>query len=123
MPSAAPTSVEVSGSTPSTITLQWGSVDCRHQNGEIEGYSVRYGEEGSEREETVRIPKATVTLSGLKSSTRHTVSVAAINSIGVGPYTNTVAMTSGKQTVNLPLYIYTCFAVRILLWHSPKIEL
>ena len=42
-PSAPPTSVNVSDVTPSSITVQWGPVDCIHRNGDITGYSVQYG--------------------------------------------------------------------------------
>ena len=32
--------------TVTSIKVSWGPVECRHQNGEITGYLVRYGEEG-----------------------------------------------------------------------------
>ncbi|CAI8043297.1 Neogenin (Fragment), partial [Geodia barretti] len=49
-PSAPPTGVVVRVRSSTSITVQWGPVECIHQNGEITGYRVRYGEEGSSEE-------------------------------------------------------------------------
>ena len=46
-PSAALTSVRESGVTSFNITVQWGEVDCIYHNGDITGYSVQYGVQGS----------------------------------------------------------------------------
>ena len=98
-PSATPPPVVVTDSTPSTLSLQWGPVDCGHTNGELTGYRVSYEtEDGSERGKTVTVTGTTATLSGLRSSTGYRVSVAAINSAGVGPHTeNLVAQTTGEN--------------------------
>ncbi|CAI8006558.1 Neogenin, partial [Geodia barretti] len=42
-PSAPPTDVRVLVNSSTSITVQWGPVECRHQNGEVTGYWVRYG--------------------------------------------------------------------------------
>ncbi|CAI8056555.1 Receptor-type tyrosine-protein phosphatase delta, partial [Geodia barretti] len=46
-PSAPPIDVVVRVESSTSITVQWRPVECRHQNGEVTGYWVRYGEEGS----------------------------------------------------------------------------
>ena len=94
-PSAPPSSVSASEVTSSSITVQWGPVDCARRNGDITGYSVRYGEVGSaEGERTLQIVERDVdrraTISGLTLSTEYTVSVAAINSAGTGVYSDEV---------------------------------
>ena len=84
-PSAPPTSVSVSEVTSSSITVQWGPVDCIHRNGDITGYSVRYGSE------TMSVSGdfsgGMYVISGLMPSTTYSVQVAAMNSAGTGPYT------------------------------------
>ena len=45
-PSSPPTSVSAFGA-PTSIIVQWMAVDCIHRNGNITGYSVRYGVVGS----------------------------------------------------------------------------
>ena len=59
-PSAAPTSVSVSEDTSSSITVQWGAVDCIHHNGDITGYSVLYGVQGSESTQTMSVSEVSL---------------------------------------------------------------
>ena len=88
-PSAAPTSVSVSEVTSSSITVQWGAVDCIHRNGDITGYSVRYGVQGSGSTQTMSVSGGGATqtiISGLESSTNYSIEVAAVNNAGTGVY-------------------------------------
>ena len=93
---AAPTSVSVSEVTSSGITVQWGAVDCIHHNGDITGYSVRYGVQGSsEGEMTVEIvsgdsSRGTYQISGLSTATVYTIEVAAVNIAGTGNYSTSI---------------------------------
>ena len=93
-PSAAPTSVRISAVTSSSITVQWGAVDCIHHNGDITGYSVQYGVQGSGSMETINCVLGNnmteATLSGLTPSTVYSIQVAAVNGAGVGAYSNFV---------------------------------
>ena len=94
VPSATPTLLGLLSATPSTIALQWGAVECTHSNGPITGYSLRYTEVSSGREETVSVPGTIFTFTGLTSTTEYRVSVAAINSGGSGPYTESVTVST-----------------------------
>ena len=92
-PSAAPTSVSVSEVTSSSITVQWGAVDCIHRNGDITGYSVRYGVQGSGSTQTVSVSGGGATMrliSGLLASTEYSIEVAAVNNAGTGVYSNAI---------------------------------
>ena len=92
-PSAAPTPMSL-GSTTSNITVQWGAVDCIDHNGDIAGYSVRYGVQGTvEGDRTVKMATRDssgrmYTISGLSAATVYTVEVAAVNSAGTGIYSD-----------------------------------
>ena len=100
-PSAPPTDVVVRVESSTSITVQWGPVECRHQNGEITGYWVRYGEEGSSEEaRSVQMVSGDssggmTTVSGLTKETVYTVQVAAVTSSGTGNY-------SQLQTIETP---------------------
>ena len=89
-PSAPPSSVKVSVENSTTLTVQWGPVEpCIHRNGDITGYSVRYGEvETSEGERSVQKTSGDTmtTVSGLTKETVYTVEVAAETSAGTGVY-------------------------------------
>ena len=93
-PSAPPTGMVVRVESSTSITVQWGPVECRHQNGEITGYWVRYGEEGSSEEaRSVQMVSGDssggmTTVSGLTKETVYTVQVAAVTSSGTGIYSD-----------------------------------
>ena len=82
--------------TSSNITVQWGEVDCIHHNGDITGYSVRYGIQGTaEGNRTVKMATGDssggmYTISGLSTATDYTVEVAAVNSAGTGLYSDPI---------------------------------
>ena len=97
--SAPPTSVSVSEVTTSSITVQWGPVDCIYRNGDITGYSVRYGSE------TVSVSGDSsggmYVISGLMPSTTYSIEVAAETSVGTGPYSTAInQLTDGKMIHN-----------------------
>ena len=109
-PSAPPSSVTVTGVTSSTITVQWGSVPCIHQNGDITGYSVQYEVMGSGNTQTINVNGAGVTeatLSSLTPSTTYSVQVAAVNSAGTGVFSdNQSAITLGKKMAGSNILIF-----------------
>ena len=86
--------------TSSSITVQWGAVDCIHHNGDITGYSVQYGVEGSGSTQTMNVSGCSVTeatISSLMPSTTYSIQVAAVNSAGVGVYSDSIInMTYGE---------------------------
>ena len=86
-PSAPPEGVTADGMSTG-ITVQWGTVPCIHQNGVITEYSVRYGVEGSGNTQTVIATGNGATIFDLIPSTNYTVEVAAVNSAGVGEYSD-----------------------------------
>ena len=100
-PSAAPTSVSVPDVTSSNITVQWGAVDCIHHNGDITGYSVRYGVQGSGSTQTRDVSGGDTrqtTISGLNPSTNYSIQVAAVNSAGIGVYSGPIIAITGKSS-------------------------
>ena len=100
-PSAAPTSVKVFAVTSYSITVQWRAVDCIHHNGNITGYSILYGVEGSQSTQTVHVSGGSVTeatISSLTSSTTYSIEVSAVNNGGTGVYSHPVsAQTAGEH--------------------------
>ena len=99
-PSSPPTCVSTTEVTSFSITVLWGPVDCIHRNGDITGYSVRYGVQGSGGTQTVSISGSAVTettISGLDFSTNYSIEVAAVNNAGIGTYSDPrVFTTEGK---------------------------
>ena len=98
-PSAAPDPVNVTEVTSSSITVQWGEVECIDRNGNITGYSVRYSGGGSTQTMAVSEADATMTtISGLNASTEYSVQVAAVNGAGTGEFSSSQSrLTLGEQ--------------------------
>ena len=98
--SAALTSVRESGVTSSTITVQWGALDCIHHNGDITGYSVRYGVQGSGSTQTRDVSGGSVTeatISSLMPSTTYSIQVAAVNNVGIGEYSDPITVETDGE--------------------------
>ena len=92
-PSAPPSSVNVTGVTSSTISVQWGSVPCIHQNGDLTGYSVQYEVMGSGNTQTKAASGGSTTettLSSLTALTNYSIQVAAVTGSGTGVFSNPV---------------------------------
>ena len=88
-PSAPPSSVSATVQSSTSITVQWGEVPCIHQNGDITGYSVQYRVMGSgDTPQTMPAMGNGATIYDLTPSTNDTVQVAAVNSAGVGDYSD-----------------------------------
>ena len=107
-PSAPPTSVNTSDVTSSSISVQWGPVQCIHRNGDITGYSVRYGVQGSGSTQTMSVSggdTTETTITGLTASATYSIAVAAVNGAGSG--VNSTAIT------RLTLGIKLCTMCRV----------
>ena len=106
VPTTAPTSVNISESTSSSVTVEWKPLDC-NCTCDIVGYSVQYKEMNSEngdiddkQEEGCSANKTTIT--NLKPSTAYSFKVAAMNSAGVGVYSDAkVEKTSSGMFISL----------------------
>ena len=93
VPSAAPTSVKVSAVTFINFTVRWGGVKCAHRNGDITGYTVVIKEELGLMRMLRQDTSSNVyeeTFTERKVSTNYSIRVAAINSAGVGVYSDAI---------------------------------
>ena len=93
-PSAPPAFVKLSVVSSTKIKVTWRRPDCRHQNGVITGYSVRYKKEGI-GEENIGAGGILTKLLKVTKKSVYTVEVAAKTSAGTGVY-------SEIQTIETP---------------------
>ena len=113
-PSAAP-KVTLTFATSYSITIHWELVPCEHRNGDITGYSVRYGEMGNNMTDTtvLNITGASVTeatISNLTLSTTYSIQVAAVNGAGTGVFSNASRKDSRTKSVFIPRFIKQKYA-------------
>ena len=105
-PSAAPASVRISIWTTLRITLQWGAVDCIHRNGDITGYSVQYGVVGSGSTHMISVSGNSFYIYYIQTSTNYFIQVAAVNSAGIGVYSDPILFQAPKGMC-IKTYTYT----------------
>ena len=75
-------------------------MSCIKRNGNITGYIVQYGVEGTNISKSVDISgidNAEVTLTGLTSATKYSIKVAAVNNAGTGVYSEITVITKGTM--------------------------
>ena len=101
-PSAPPSSVSVSEVTSSSMTVQWGPVDCIQRNGDITGYSVQYKKVGSVSTHNRTVSGSNTSeaiIMNLMPSTMYIVQVAAINDAGDGVYSEPLTVSTNDSTM------------------------
>ena len=93
--------MKVKVESPTQATFTWGPVDCRHQNGEITGYWVRYGEEMEGNGTVITVSGDSngemATISKLTEETVYTVEIAAVTSAGTGEYGSVIFETPPSE--------------------------
>ena len=96
------------------ITLTWTEIDCLDRNGVITSYIIQYGE-GTNRDITITTPSSATThlITGLKPFTQYTFTVAGVNSLGTGPFSNPSGIIrtaeDGKYILKLAIrYVFRC---------------
>ena len=97
VPSAPPAGLTAFNVVPTSFIVQWETVPCIQRNGDITGYSVRYGVLGNGGMETLTMVGSDIlmtNLTGLVPDTSYLVQVAGVNGQGVGVY--------GEITVTTP---------------------
>ena len=74
--------------TSSSISFQWGSVECIHRNGLVTGYSINYRVQDSSGSTTALVTVDSpsdggmYTIIDLEPSVTYSVKIAAVNTIG-----------------------------------------
>ncbi len=73
-----------------SITLTWTEIDVSERNGVITSYIIQYGV-GTNRNITINTQSNATThlITGLKPFTQYTFTVAGVNSVGTGLFSNT----------------------------------
>ena len=84
----------------SHITIQWGLLSCIEQNGDITGYKMTWGNN------TLSVTGANTsiyTVMNINASATYYFKVAAVNTVGTGPFKALTSTTLGMSAVHLIL--------------------
>ena len=79
--------------------VEWSEVPEEQRNGEIQGYRVLYNDSnGPEQEKTVNAPNRQTSLTDLKKSAVYTIKVLAFTSVGDGPASPEISVTTDEDS-------------------------
>ena len=92
-PSGAPVSVSLAPVDSTANNLTWHKVDCLQRNGLITGYTVMIS--NSSITYNLNSTERYIILNGLVFGTVYNISVAAVNSVGRGPFSDPMAIEIG----------------------------
>ena len=98
-PSAPPTSVHAYGTNVTRIALFWEQVPYIHRNGIIVGYKAELNKMSGALIETQTLDNTTfgTRFKNLVSFENYTVRVAALTSVGVGPFTKQIRAQTWEE--------------------------
>ena len=124
VPAAAPRDLVSITVLSTSITVGWNAVACIERNGVIDNYIVWFGVEGGVQSNLTVDTTRTHSISGLSPSTRYSVSVAAMNSVGTGPFTATLIVETSGIVVTFKTSLHHCLHVYIIIlfhwFYSPE---
>ena len=97
----------MSSATTTSITIGWDRVNCFDRNSEITGYTVQYGQAGSNESNDTFVESVSgtsdsdrvFTATGLTRGVSYTFQVAAVSNEGTGPFSSRIITEIGLQTV------------------------
>ena len=98
-PSSPPQEIEVKSHNPASLIVSWQPPLDEISNGPITGYVMQYTRIGSDDKMLLNISTyTTLTISGLYAYAKYSVTLAAVNANGTGPFSKPVMAISGEDS-------------------------
>ena len=124
----APQNIMVTNIDPASLRVSW-EPPLDTNNLKITGYMIQYSKVGSQDKMSVSVAnKTTLTISGLIACTEYSVTVAAMNDNGTGPFSEPVIQTSGGDSelnlnyANNMCYVL-CHVIKSIITIMPSIKM
>ena len=98
VPSSPPQTVMVTSVNPASLMVSWEIPSTINYNGPITGHVIQYTRDGTSDIMNVSSGTTQYTISGLVAYVDYSVTVAAVNVNGTGPFTDPVVGRSGEDS-------------------------
>ncbi len=99
------------------ITLTWTEIDCLDRNGVITNYLIQYRQEGASYMTVNMLSNSTThVITGLEPFTVYTFTVAGVNSISTGPFSDSISIRTSKLYIYIYIYIIYIIIYNIYNW-------
>ena len=86
-------SVQISAINATTYRIVWSEIDCLLYNGDLVGYTVDIS--NSSTSFTINTTSTVVVTSDLVAGVQYSITVAVVNVVGVGPYSDDTVFEAG----------------------------
>ena len=98
-PSSPPQDIKVTSADPALLVVSWQPPSQMNSSGPITGYAIQYARVGSDDLMIMNVPKGTsLTILGLVACAEYSVTMAAVNANGTGPFSKPVTEISGEDS-------------------------
>lgn len=107
VPSEAPQDITARNTSATSILVEWGSVRASKRNGIVRGYKVSYTKNGET--ETIELNDGNakkLEVTGLDVYTEYSVKVLAFTSVGDGPESSPLTVTSDESSKKLNTFYF-----------------
>ncbi|BFZ02837.1 hypothetical protein BsWGS_05876 [Bradybaena similaris] len=127
VPSASPRNVMSTTKSSTTIFVSWSPVPILQQNGNVQGYKVKYialraGAE-AQFKEVEGAKSLNATLTGLRKFTQYNIQVLASTRVGDGVLSNVITVRTASDVPGPPIIIYfpqVNETSATVVWQSPE---
>ena len=86
-------SVQISAISATTYRIVWSEIDCLLYNGDLVGYTVDIS--NSSTSFTINTTSTEVVTSDLVAGVQYSITIAVVNVVGVGPYSDDTVFEAG----------------------------
>ena len=101
-PSSPPQDIQVLSIVPATLVVSWKPPSENNCNGPITGYVIQYARKGTTEADDkmiVNVSNDTIlSIAGLYANAEYSITVAAVNPNGNGPFSKPAVETSGEDS-------------------------
>ena len=98
-PSSPPQDIKILGVNPASLVVSWQPPLKENGNEPITGYVIQYARDGSDDKMIMNIPNdVEYKIKGLFPYAKYSVTLAAVNVNGTGPFSKPVIATSGEDS-------------------------